>query len=242
MHVLAAGLLLGWGLLHRDHVNEWGDRVAQQGAVQASMVSAIPLPQKVPPVKDNVLTPDQPSVAPVTPPKEATAPPPKPTDVLVKAKTPEWTQPKVAPREALTPPKHPQPTPDTPKAQTGQAATQIAQSVSQVKNGLASATIEDKTFGLRYAYYRDIIARTVANNWFTGEADPRASNGKQVTLVFDVERDGTIENVRTAQRSGSPSLDTSALRALQRIDTGFGPLPGPADHVTVEYTFEYRQP
>ena len=85
----------------------------------------------------------------------------------------------------------------------------------------------------------EIVSRIVAQNWYTQEADPHSSQGKSVTLLFDIQRDGTPTNVRLETRSGSPSLDTSALHALQRVD-GFGPLPA-GDHVTVEYKFDYHQ-
>ncbi len=98
---------------------------------------------------------------------------------------------------------------------------------------------QDRTFGARFAYYVNIVNRTVAQNWYTQEADPRASEGKRVTIVFDIDRDGIPSNARIGSRSGSPSLDTSALRALQRVE-GFGPLPA-GDHITVEYSFDYRQ-
>ena len=242
LHAAVFAGIIAAALFQPRHRNPFGDSVTRQGAVQATMVNSLPLPQRVPPVDKQVLAPEHVSPAPKPPPKEAAAPPPRPTDILVKAKTPEKVPPKkAAPIETPAPPKHPQPTPPTPKATTGESATQFAQSATQVRNGTAAATVEDRAFGARYAYYRDVISRTVAQNWFTGEADPAASNGKTTTLVFDVERDGTIANIRTEKRSGSPSLDSSALRALQRVDS-FGPLPGPADHVTVEYSFEFRQP
>jgi protein TonB len=48
--------------------------------------------------------------------------------------------------------------------------------------------------------------------------------------------------VQVAQSSGIPSLDISAVRALQRIDT-FGPLPGDysGSRVSVEFWFEYKK-
>jgi protein TonB len=239
LHLAVVGALVGAAYLGLSSQHEtWGDKASQQGSIQASMVSAIPLPQKAKPVDKNVLAPDEPSPAPAPPPKEATQPPPKDTDILVKSKTKPT---KVAPVSAPAPPKHPQPAPDTAKAQTGQAATQIAQSVTQTKNGDAAATIEDKAFGDRYAYYRDIVSRTVTQNWFTAEADPRTSQGKHVVLSVDILRDGTTSNIRIVTRSGSPTLDTSALRALQRVDT-FGPLPNGANHITVQFSFDYHQP
>jgi protein TonB len=237
LHVVLAAALIGaayFGVSHDDH---WGDKSASAGAIQASMVSALPLPQKAPPVDKSVLVPDQVSPAPAPPPKEATQPPPRDTDVLVKAKTKPT---KTAPITKAAPPKHPQPIPDTSKAATGESATQLPQSVTQTKNGDAAATIEDRAFGARYSYYRDLVSRKVSENWFTAEADPRTSQGKHVLLSMDIERDGTPTNIKIVTRSGSPTLDTSALRAIQRIDS-FGPLPA-GDHVTVQLSFDYHQP
>ena len=109
----------------------------------------------------------------------------------------------------------------------------------QLKNGTASVSVEDKAFGARFAYYVNIVNRTVAQNWYTQEADPQASEGRRVTIVFDIDRDGLPSNARISARSGSSTLDTSALRALQRVE-GFGPLPT-GDHITVEYSFDYRK-
>ena len=53
---------------------------------------------------------------------------------------------------------------------------------------------------------------------------------------------GTRSNVRVEQSSGVPSLDISAGRALQRIDT-FGPLPPDytGSKISVEYWFDYKK-
>ncbi|MFC6644486.1 energy transducer TonB [Granulicella cerasi] len=244
LHAALLGGIAAWGIWgHFKKHEEWGADKAELGAIQASMVSAIPLPTKAPPVKDQVLAPEETSPAPKPPPKEATAPPPKPTDVLIKAKEPKPQPKKVAPVETPAPPKHPQPTPPQPtnKATNAQSAVQLASSTTPVGNGTATATILDRTFGARYAYYVGIVSRKVGENWYKGEADPRSSTGRQVTMVFDIDRDGTPSNIRVETSSGSPSLDLSAKRALQRIDT-FGPLPDGRDSITVEDTFVYGHP
>jgi protein TonB len=61
---------------------------------------------------------------------------------------------------------------------------------------------------------------------------------KSATIVFDIDHDGVPSNARVETRSGSPSLDLSALRAVQRVD-GFGPLPA-GNRITVEFTFHFR--
>jgi len=203
------------------------------------MVAALPLPPKVKTDDKNVLTSDTPSPAPVVA-KEKTEPPPKPNEVLIPKKIIKPV--KVAEKPTPDPPKHVQPTPPPPtKAVTGETAgVRVAMATMQLKNGTASVNVEDKAFGARFAYYINIVNRTVAQQWFTQEADPHASNGKRVTVVFDIDRAGTPSNPRITVRSGSPSLDTSALRAVQRVE-GFGPLPA-GDHITVEYSFDYKLP
>jgi periplasmic protein TonB len=236
LHLLLAAVLIGAAYVTHRSSDHWGEKASQVGAIQASMVSAIPLPSKAKPVDKSVLAPDDVSPAPVPPPKEAAIPPPRDTDILVKGKT----QPaKTAPVPAVTPPKHPQPTPDTTKAQSGESATQLPQSITQVQNGTASLTVENKTFGARYAYYIRIVSDKVNQSFAQQEIDARSSQGKHVALLFDIEADGTVANLRTETRSGSASLDTAATRAIQRID-GFGPLPA-GDHIVIEYTFDYHQ-
>jgi periplasmic protein TonB len=236
LHVLlaAAFLLTAFFLDHTS--NRWGESASSVGSIQASMVSAIPLPQKAAPVDKAVLTPEHVSPAPLPPPKEEAAPPPRPTDIEIQRKS---APKKIAPIETPAPPKHPQPTPPTAKAATGESATQLPQSVTQLKNGTATITVMDRTFGDRYAYYINIVDQKVTQSWYSNEADPNASQGKRVTISFNIERDGTPSNVRVFTASGSPSLDTSALRALQRIET-FGPLPT-GNQITVEFTFDYHR-
>jgi protein TonB len=62
-------------------------------------------------------------------------------------------------------------------------------------------------------------------------------------VIFVIARDGTVNNIRLSQSSGSPTLDTSAVRAVQRVET-FGPLPPgySGSNVSVEYTFTNDQP
>jgi protein TonB len=239
LHILVAAAFVGLAFIVPRHVQHWGENASSVGAIQASMVSAIPLPTKVAPVEKSVLASENVTPAPKPPPKEATQPPPKPTDILIKEKTAK-TPPKVAPVEQPTPPKHPQPTPPTPKASAGDQATQLPEATTQVKNGTAVATVQDRVFGNRYAYYLKIVSNTVAGDWETYEADPTTSQGKRVTLLFEINRDGVPENIRIETKSGSPSLDASAMHALQRVDN-FGPLPA-GDHITVEYTFDYKAP
>jgi protein TonB len=237
LHLFMAAAIGALAYFHNRGHN-WGENAANAGAIQATMVSSLPLPPKQRELDTGVLTSENPSPAPLISP-EKTEPPPEPHEVTLPEKA---KPPKVAEKPTPAPPKHPQPTPPQPtKAATGETAgIRIPQSTLELKNGTASAMVQDRTFGSRFAYYVNIVNRTVAQNWYTQEADPRASVGKSVTVLFDIDRAGAPSNPRLETRSGSPSLDQSALRAVQRVE-GFGPLPA-GDHITVEYTFHYTQP
>lgn len=97
-------------------------------------------------------------------------------------------------------------------------------------------------FGSRYAWYVDAVRRKVSENWLKYEIDPNISAARRVYITFDILRDGSATNIQLEQSSGVPSLDQSATRALQRIDT-FGPLPPdyPGNRVSVEFWFDYRR-
>ncbi len=97
-------------------------------------------------------------------------------------------------------------------------------------------------FGSRFGWYVQVVQRKVSENWLKYEIDPRIREAQRVYLTFDVMRDGHPANVQIEQSSGVPSLDQSATRAIQRIDT-FGPLPGDysGNKVSVEFWFDYKR-
>ncbi len=255
LHLLAfAALGLAAFLNHRS--SHWGDTNPSPGSIQASMVNALPLPPRQRFKEDSVLASDKPSIAPTPPPPTPqpkarptpapppkAAPPPRPNEILIpnkvqpKTKTPakpaDRPQP-VAPKRVAPPP------PPTPKATTGETAgIQIPQSITQLKNGTASITVEERAFGDRYAYYIRLISQKVNEAWNRQEVDA-SSTGKRTTVTFEIDRDGTPVDPHLTLRSGSGSLDSSALRAIQRIDS-FGPLPA-GDHITIAFSFDFRAP
>jgi protein TonB len=222
--------------LFHHRTSNWGENASNAGAIQATMVSSIPLPPTQRTLDTGVLTSEAPSPAPVTA-KEKTEPPPSPNEVAIPEKI---KPPKVADKPTPAPPKHVQPvTPPPTKAVTGETAgIRIAQSTLELKNGTSSVSIQDRSFGERYAYYVNIVNNKVSQSWYKSEADPIASMDKSATILFDIDRDGVPSNIRVETHSGSPSLDLSAQRAVQRVD-GFGPLPS-GNRITVEFTFHFR--
>jgi len=97
-------------------------------------------------------------------------------------------------------------------------------------------------FGSRYSWYVKVVQQKVSENWLKYEIDPRISDAQRVYLTFDITRGGQPANVEVEQSSGVPSLDQSAVRAIQRIDT-FGPLPSDysGSKVSVEFWFDFKR-
>jgi protein TonB len=235
LHAIAGALIVGWAVF--THTGKsWGDSSNTAGTIQATAVSSLPLPPKQPPNPDNVLATETPSPAPVTPkPKAIEVPHPDAIPVpTVMPKTP-----KVADRTTPAPPLHPQPTKIDPnKAQSGQAAANVAMSSVQNRAGTSSAKTEDSAFGTRFKYYVDQITKKVSDQWLTSMLDPQAT-GHRVCVSFQVERDGSITHIQIAQRSGDNTLDQTGLSAVQHVDT-FPPLPEAysGSHINVTYYFD----
>jgi protein TonB len=236
LHAALAAAAVAGAWIHLGG-REWGAPGETSGAIQATMVASLPLADRQRFLDTGVLTSDSPSAAAATS-TERTESAPAPNAVPIPDKAHAIDKPQPAPA------RHPQPAPLQPKkAQTGETAgIRLPQSTLTLRNGTASATVRDRSFGERYAYYVNIVNQKVSRNWYKQEADPQVSMGRSVTVVFDINRDGKPSTPTVMTRSGSPSLDLSAVRAVQRVqDEGFGPLPA-GNHITVEYVFHYTQP
>jgi periplasmic protein TonB len=225
LHAILGSLLVSWAWF--SHAGKtWGNSSATAGAIQASMVSSLPLPPKAPPNPDNVLATETPSPAPA-------APAPK----TVEAPRPETA--KVADKTTPAPPLHPQPTKIQPnKAQTGEAAASVPLSSVQNRAGTSSVSAQDAAFGSRFPWYVQQITKKIADQWQTSMLDPQAP-GHRVYITFQIARDGSVTHIQIAQRSNDNTLDQTALRAVQEIDT-FPPLPDayPGSYLNVTYYFD----
>lgn len=237
--IVAAVTLLAF-LAGRLHGTAWGNDQAP-GAIQATLVSSaptIPLPQIAPPTP-NVLATEQPSPAPA-PPQPKAVPVPPPDAIPIAAKQPE----KKTPEKKQSPPspKHAQQQPLQHRAQFGEApATQIPHSLSGNPGENNPVNVNGGDFGSRFPWYVDVIKRKTAQNWLRQEVSPETPVGARVYLYFVISRDGSPSQVRIAQSSGSPTLDSSCLRAVQRVDT-YGPLPPGYNGSTLSVSYYCEKP
>jgi len=237
------------------HHNEWGNQQAP-GAIQATLVSSaptLPLPQDTPPTPNVLATempspspaPPLPSIAEVPPPDAVPIParkmPPPPKKKEVKHEQPAPKHEKVHVERPA--PKHAQPQNLKYHAQYGEApATSMPRSMAPTQQGPDQpVSVTGGSNGFNYPWYVTLIQRKVSQAWYTQEVDPHTPFGSQVSVTFSISRDGTPSNVRIERSSGSPTLDSSALRAVQRVEN-FSPLPSgySKSSVSVEYTFTYK--
>lgn len=235
---LAAAIVLSAVYMNIFRGNRWG-KVSSGEAINATLVSSTPsLPLPNPQVTNNsVLATETPSPAPAPPLPEAKVPPiEKSIPIVAKPKHVK----KVEHKEHPKPPEHVKPVPQR-RAVYGQAApSSIPMSNPAAAN--KSVVVQNGDFGSRFGWYVSIIQRTVSQNWYSQLADPTASMGHSVVVAFVVHRDGSVSDPRIVRSSGVPSLDSSAIQAVERVNS-FGPLPPgySGNSVSVAYTFTYNQ-
>lgn len=223
-------------LLPGSRGNDWGAGGGGD-AIGVSLVSTVPLPASQAPTP-NVLANESKGLSKSEPKieeKEPDAIPIPDTDTKIKKKPAISASKKPAP----------QPEPETNEVPFGQGGPVSGPygtfSAGGAKGGFGF-TGGGGDFGSRYAWYVQVVQRKVSENWLKYEVDPRIAQANRVYIIFTITRDGRPTSVEVEQSSGVPSLDNSAVRAIQRIDT-FGPLPSDyaGNKVSVEFWFDYKR-
>jgi periplasmic protein TonB len=241
LHVLVAGSIVGYAIVApASRGSDWGAGGGGD-AMGVTLVSNVPLPatqnqtQNVLANESKGLSQSQPQPQPEV--KEPEAIPIPDKNAKKKAK-PETSATKRKPE--------PQPVEEAnnivPFGQGGPVSGPYGTFSAGGAKGGFGFTGGGGDFGAKYAWYVKVVQQKVSENWLKYEVDPRISAANRVYLSFDIARDGTPRNVEVEQSSGVPSLDQSAVRALQRIDT-FGPLPSDyaGNKVSVEFWFDYNR-
>ncbi len=239
LHSVLFALALFGNLIPSGRGESWGATSGSGGAISATLVTSIPLPT-TPTETQNVLA-NQSKGLTQSPPKETPKEEPKAIPIpereakLKGAR--ESTQKKPPPKEVAKVEDN-----RIPFGQGGPVSGPYGSfSVAGTKGGL-SFTGGSGDFGSRFGWYVGAVQRKVSENWMKYEIDPRIDSARRVYIYFEITRSGQPVGIRVEQSSGIPSLDQSAMRALQRIDT-FGPLPPEyaGNYVAVEFWFDYRR-
>jgi len=235
-HALVGLGLLGLSFVLERRGADWGTNQGEAITVQLASAAAVPIPHAE--ESPNVVANESKGVT-------ETPPEPKPVEtedgISIPGHVVKPAVKKIVPEANVRPPR-PIPTPETavPYGQGGPVSGPYGAFTAPHTNG--GFSFQNSDFGSRFAWYVQKVNRTVSDRWYQAEVDPRVSTAKRVYLTFDIDRSGAPGNVRIEQSSGIPSLDQSAMRALQRIDT-FGPLPPEytGSKVSVEFWFDYQR-
>jgi protein TonB len=244
LHVALFGGMVLYGFVLGRAGDSWGGSEGGDGAMSATLVSSVPLP--APQVKtENILANESKGLSQTLPkPKEVEK---EPDAIPIPDKTSK-RKPEPKQQASVQPPKRqveplPEPANVVPFGQGGPVSGPYGSfNTANAKGGFGFTGSGGGDFGSRFSWYVDAVRRKVSDNWLKYEVDPSIHDAKRVFITFDITRTGQPANVQLSTTSGVPSLDISAVRAIQRIDT-FGPLPGdyPGSKVSVEFWFDYRR-
>ncbi|HYL82751.1 MAG TPA: TonB family protein [Candidatus Angelobacter sp.] len=235
-HVLLATTALVATFVGRTG-KEWGGTGSNLGGTAVTLVrnAGIPMPRESMVTESKVVDPAK------TLHKEEPPKPPEPkTDAM---KIPKFTKEKQlppSPKSRVLENKTPTQDNDvpglggTPNLQTG---------YSQTPGPSSGATVLGQgggDFGARYPWYVDAVRNRVQQSWdqSTIQAAVRAARHAHTVMTFRISANGSISNIRLLQGSGDWSMDNSAQRALQSIDT-FRPLPNDYMGSYVDVTFDF---
>lgn len=238
LHAALACSVLVIAIVNGRSGDSWGGSRSGDSAINATLVSnaAIPLPSTEAP-KENVVATESKGMSKPEPAEKKTDQTAVPIpDKLVK------TKPAPIHRDTIQKPKPIETASNVvPYGEGGP----VSGPYTMFKSDTGSGGMQFGTagsFGSRYSWYVDAVRRKVSENWLKYEVDPSIQSARRVFVTFDISRNGQPGNVQLSQSSGVPSLDQSAIRALQRIDT-FGPLPGDytGNKVSVEFWFDFKK-
>ncbi|MFN7993922.1 MAG: TonB family protein [Bryobacteraceae bacterium] len=239
-HVAVFSTVLLWGIANSHGRVMWGDaNSGGPGSVAINVVNKIPLPSRAGIV--NPLANNTESVVPTPPPASKVqhrAPVEEPDAIPLKSRTRH--KPAEVTRSAQnTWRAKQQDKPNQLYSDAGQAL--VSPMVGQVGSGGVGVGL-GSPFGNRYGNYVMVLRQRVAEKWQTSDIDARIRTAPPVVVTFDLQRDGSVRDVRVVQRSGNTALDYSAQRAIYDA-APFPPLPSGYERsdAVIEFWFELRR-
>jgi TonB family protein len=200
------------------------------------------LPSK-PPVSDVLETPDptpdltEPEKPQPTPPPTPT-PKPKPTPEYKRYAPPKTDQTSLADRLKKRLADTPTESDAKPTEDAGEVSSEPAPAPSSAPTASADVTARD----FPYAWYLNTLRTKIADSWDPPGDRMVSGHGNQVLIRFRVHRDGHVSNIQVDGASGTPGLDASARRAIERASP-FPPLPAQwvGDHLDAVVRFNVSE-
>lgn len=125
--------------------------------------------------------------------------------------------------------------PSLPRAQGNSRDDQIDSSNQGNDSKIATPRVKNPPQP-NFQKYMLWLQRKIRQNWLP----PKDARSKRVEVLFSINRDGTMANLKITRSSGSSMADQAALRAV-RNSARFRPLPkySPSS-VDVKFTFDYN--
>jgi protein TonB len=214
-----------------------GDHVHNSGSIGVNVVKTIPIPHREGPenrLANNTdsIVPQQPKVA--KPAVKEKAPPPDAIKIPTKKEKPK----KVHQAENTNPF-----LPNIPYKKNQVFSETPQRMVSpdfgiQGNNGIGVGP--SNPFGDQYGWYAQQIFDQVGRKW--NRADVTSRPHARAIIRFTLLRDGTVQNLKLLQPSGSYTLDTSAQRAvLDAVPLPAFPRGFPYNSISVDLNFELQQ-
>jgi protein TonB len=239
-HGAVAAMIFALGMIPAANLVQWGDPASLGGgAVSVTPVSRIPLPPRAGPI--NPLANDTQSQVPAPPPDvrpqpKQEAPKDEPDAIPLKSRQAEAAR--RAPRSSA---RRPADTGDSQLYSRGGAAA-VSPMFGSTSGGSGIGIGQGNPFGDRFGAYVAILRQMVASKWNTSQVDARLQTAPPVIVLFEIQKDGRIRNLRLLQRSGISPLDYSAMRAVSEASP-FPPLPRgfERDSAAVEFWFQLKR-
>jgi len=242
LHVAVFAVVALYALMPASRVIQWGDPNSLGGsAVAITPVSKIPIPPRAGRV--NPLANDTQSQVPAPPSKRAqsrsTAKPDEEAIPIPSRKNKKTSRRSSRRRR----PSASRATVEKPNQlyNPGGAAANSTMFGSTTGGGGVGVG-EGNPFGNRFGSYVAILRQRVAAAWNTSEVNPSLQTAPMVIVTFEILRDGSVRNIRFLQRSGHPTLDYSAQRAILEASP-FPPLPPgfERDSARIEFQFQLKR-
>jgi TonB family protein len=106
------------------------------------------------------------------------------------------------------------------------------------RKGLGLGARIEGAEALGYSYYLNVILTRISDNWI----NPYAGSGRMLnaTVMFVIERDGAVKEVKIEKKSGDATYDASCERALLVTDK-LPPLPPEFTGPRLKLHLEFEQ-
>lgn len=238
LHAALAGFALGYGLIQFRRGEGWGNPWEKGSSAHVNAVASLPgVPLPAPLLATpNTLANQNPGLYQT---EKPAAPPERAEEIpkfkeAVKPEQPQRINKRIQ-KQVLTPP---------PNAIPFGVGGQPAMSYNEfaTSGGNLGIAFGEGIFGSRYGWYVEAVRNRVSSNWLLSTISPNVMTAPRLYAEFDIQRDGTITNIRLTHGSGNPEVDRSALRAIQ-ASSPLGPLPSDysGNQIAVSFYFDFRR-